>query len=57
MPKEMGVVCGGFAAVDTSYVIVRASFAPIPHLQQLFTFCWRPKSSAHSAQNISHFRS
>jgi hypothetical protein len=32
-----GVVCGGFAAADTSYVIVRASFAPIHHSKQPFT--------------------
>jgi hypothetical protein len=27
MPRKRGVVCGGFAAADVSYVIARASFA------------------------------
>jgi len=31
-----GIVCGGFAAADTSYVIVRASLAPIHHSKQPF---------------------
>ena len=56
MQKRRGVVCGGFAATDTSYVIVRASFARISHSIQTFPFYWRPKSSAHSALSISHFR-
>jgi len=51
------VVCGAFAAADTSYVIVRASFASIHHWNQPLSFHWRPKSLAQSAQSDSHFRS
>ena len=48
MPITSRVVCGGFAAADTSYVIVCASFVPIHHSKQrLFvSFDWRPKSWA-----------
>jgi len=41
-----GVVCGGFAAADTSYVIVCASFVPIHHSKQPVSFYWRTKSLA-----------
>jgi hypothetical protein len=48
-----GVVCGGFAAADTSYVIVRASFSPIRHSKQPFSFYWRPKSLARTLEAYS----
>ena len=48
-----GVVCGGFAAADTSYVIVRASFAPIHHSKQPFSLYWRPKSWALAREAYS----
>jgi hypothetical protein len=42
MPIKRGAVFGGFgggfAAADTSYAIVRASFAPIHHSKHLFSF-------------------
>jgi len=41
-----GVVCGGFAAADTPYVVARASFAPIHHSKQPFSYYQRPKSLA-----------
>ena len=42
-----GDACGGFAAADISYIIVRASFAPIHHSKQPF----------HSTGDPSHRRS
>jgi len=53
MPIYRGVVCGGFAAADTSYVIVRASFSPIRHSKQPFSFYWRPKSLARTREAYS----
>jgi hypothetical protein len=46
MPIKWGFVCGDFAAADTSYVIVSASFVPIHYSKQPFSFNWRPKSFA-----------
>jgi len=42
-----------FAAADTSYVIVRASFSPIRHSKQTFSFYWRPKSLARTREAYS----
>jgi len=44
MPIRKGAVCGSFPAADTSYVIVCASFVPIHHSKEPFSFYWRPKS-------------
>jgi len=42
-----------FPAAGTSYVIVRASFAPIRHSKQPFSFYWRPKSLALAREAYS----
>ena len=38
MPINRGVICGEFAALNTSYVIVRTSFAPMYHPNQPVLF-------------------